>query len=50
MFTWPALRSEECDSFPKLLDSALSPIKTNEGAKNDETPSNMINPGTLSLV
>ena len=42
--------TEGCDSFPRNLDLALAPNKTNEGVKNNETPSIIINCGTLSLV
>ena len=39
--------TEGCDSFPKRLDLALALNKTNEGVKNNELPSIMINRGTL---
>ena len=41
---------ERCISFPKYLDLALTPLKTHEGLRSSETPSNMIICGALSLV
>ena len=41
------LSDEGCNSFPKHLDLALAPKKTNEG---NETPGNMINRSIVLLV
>ena len=44
------LSDEEFNSFPKHLNLALTPNKTNERVKNNETSGNMANFGALSLV
>ena len=44
------LSSEGCDNFPKHLDFALAPNKTNDAVKKQTILDIMINCGALSLT